>query len=249
MASMQPASIIKRSLFPGDPVSLDAAARLAGVPTDAASRALQHLARDGTFRQVRRRLWVRTGAAVDPYRLAARVTEPYAFAYGSALALNGAGPSDRSEALVSSPHRFEPFEFEGVAYRRVHPWIDADRVRVSVGSESVWATRAERTIVDCVRVPGNAGGIDEIMRAVAALPLRDPDVVLRWVDHYGEDVLAARLGFVLESSGLYDGHRLLRELEARCPAHVAYLEASRRGGRLVSRWNLVVPTHLLPAGA
>jgi len=248
MTSPQPASMLKRVLLPGDPVSLDEAARIAGVTTDAASRTLQHVARQGVVAQVRRRLWVRTGAAVDPYRLAARITAPYAFAYGSALALNGAGPAERSEVLVSSPRRFEPFEYQGLAYRHVHPWNADGLVRVTVGPESVWVTCAERTIVDCVRLPANAGGLGDIMRAVDALPVRDPDAVLRWVDHYGEATLAARLGFVLESSGLYDGQRLLRELEARRPLHVVYLEAARRGGRLAPRWNLVVPPYMLPAG-
>jgi predicted transcriptional regulator of viral defense system len=247
MTTRRPATLLREAFTPGDPVALDEASAVLGGDARAASQALTHLAGNGYFKKVRQRLWVRSGAPVDPYRLGARVTSPYAFAYGTALALHGGVSAERSEMLVASLRRFETFEFDGVLYRRASPWPEDSLVKVSIGPEFVWATTPERTLVDCVRVPANAGGMAELLRGVSALRSLDSEQLLRWVDHYGEANLAARLGFVLESTGLADDDpRLLYELERRRPKARVYLERGTRGGRLVRRWSLIVPRHLLP---
>src|SRR6266508_2846878 len=200
MTTRRPATLLREAFAPGDPVSLHEAAALLHGDDRGASKALTYLADKGYFEKVRQRLWVRSGAAPNPYRLGARVISPYAFAYGSALALHGAATAERSEVLIASPHRFEAFEYDRLLYRRALPWPEDALVKVSVGPEFVWTTTVERTLVDCVRVPANAGGLAELLRGVSALPRLDADELLRWVDHYGEANLAARLGFALESS-------------------------------------------------
>lgn len=245
MTTKKPAARLREAFAPGDPVSLEEAAAVLGGDRKRASQALTHLAENGYFERVRQRLWVRSGAPADRYRVGARVTSPYAFAYGTALALHGGASADRSELLVASPRRFDSFEYGGVLYRRALPWAENGRARVSIGPEFVWATTPERTLVECVRVPANVGGPAELLRAASALGRLDPDAILRWVEHYGEANLAARLGFVLETLGLGD-EPLLAELERRRPRARVYLEPGRRGGRLVRRWNVIVPEHLLP---
>jgi predicted transcriptional regulator of viral defense system len=247
MTTPRPATLLREVFAPGDPVSLDeATSRLYG-NRRAASKALTYLADKGYFEKVRQRLWVRAGAAPNPYRLGARVTSPYAFSYGSALALHGAATAQRSELLIASRHRFEAFEYDGLLYRRALPWLEDALVKVSVGPEFVWTTTAERTLVDCVRVPANAGGMAELLRGVSALPRLDAEQLLHWVDHYDEANLAARLGFVLESNDLVDRNStLLEELARRTPQARVYLEPGTRGGNLVRRWNVIVPPHLRP---
>jgi predicted transcriptional regulator of viral defense system len=245
MTTHQPASVLRSAVLPGEPLSLDEAAEVARTTRDLASRALIYLGTQGIFEQVRQRLWVRTGAAPDPFRLGARIAQPYAFVYGSALALSGAGPAERSEVLVSSPHRFTTFEFADVRYRWARPWIAEGIVRVSAGVEFVNATSPERTLVDCVRVPANVGGIEELSRVIDMLPVLDADEVVRWVDRFHEAALAARLGYLLELSGLHGSETpLVRALLKRRPSHHVYLTERRPGGRLVARWNVIVPPHL-----
>jgi len=250
MTTKSPAATIRGALLPGDPASLDEAVELTHASRQAAILALNHLSGRGDLKLVRQRLWVRSGAAPDPYRLGARVAQPYAFVYGSALALNGAGPAERSEVLVSSPHRFSAFEFDGMRYRWARPWIDEGVVRVPVGAEFVRATSPERTIVDCARIPANAGGIEELARAIDMLPVLDVEEAVRWVDRYHEGALSARLGYLLERSGLHGPETpLIRALLDRRPSHRVYLVERRPGGRLVSRWNLIVPPYLAPGSA
>lgn len=243
-----PARKLREAFRPGDPVSVTEAARVAKEKPEKVSASLTHLAERGAFVNVRQRLWVRAGAPADPHRLGARVTSPYAFSYGSALALHGAAASERSEILISSPGRFDTFEFEGVLYRHVRPWKEEGRVRVSVGPESVWVTSAERSLVESARVPSNAGGVAELLRSVSGLPELDPDEVTRWLDHYGDAVAAARVGYLLQVADRPDRElRLLAALEKRRPRSRAYLDPGKRRGKLVARWNLLVPPELLEA--
>ena len=78
----------------------------------------------------------------------------------------------------------------------------------------------------------------------------DDEEVMRWVDRYHEAALAARLGYLLELSGRNGPETpLIRALLARRPSHRIYLTDRRSGGRLVSRWSLIVPPHLAPGSA
>ena len=245
MTTKSPAATIRDALLPGDPVSLEEAVELTHASRHATVLALSHLVGRGDLALVRQRLWVRSGASPDPYRLGARIAQPYAFVYGSALALHGAGSAERSEVLVSSPHRFSVFELAGLRYRWARPWVDDGIGRVSVGAEFVRTTNPARTLVDCVRIPANAGGIEELARAVDMMSGLDDEEILRWVDRHHEAALAARLGYLLELSGQRGPEApLVRALLERRPSHRVYLAQRRRGGRLVSRWNLIVPAHL-----
>ncbi|MDQ3661995.1 MAG: hypothetical protein M3454_13245 [Actinomycetota bacterium] len=246
MTTKPPATALREALQPGDPVSVEEAATLLGTDAATASASLTHLASRGDVTKVRKALWVRAGAPADPYRLGARIVVPYAFSYGTALALHGAAMSERSEVLITSPRRFDSFEHDGVKYRRTRPWAEQGRKKVPAGPEFVWVTTPERTLVECIRIPSNAGGFVDLYRAATALPRLDPSELLRWVDHYAEANLAARLGFLLETTERREEEvAILPELERRIPTTRIYLERGQRGGRIVSRWNLIVPSHLL----
>jgi predicted transcriptional regulator of viral defense system len=203
---------------------------------------LEYLVDRGDFRMVRKRLAVKAGAAADPHRLAARITQPYALGYGTAWGLHAGAASIHTELLVTSPHRFSSFEFEGALYRWARLWRPDGLSRLSVGREFVWVTDVERTLVDCVRVPGNAGGASELLRGLPGYPRLQAEAVTWWVDTYNMASVASRLGFLLEQVGRpFDESHLLRELERRRSRSPVYLDPTRTGGHLVARWNVIVP--------
>ena len=245
MATRDVSHALRRATQAGDPLSLDEAVSVAGGDYGRASAALTYLGQRGEYVKVRQRLWVRSDGTADPYRLGARIAVPYAFVYGSALELHGASSAPRSEILVSTPGRFDAFEFDGLAYRHASPWSPKGLVKVSVGPESVSVTNPERTLVDCVRVPTNAGGITELQRSAGALTRLQPEELIYWVDHYAEGVLASRLGLLLETLDRPPAEwGVLAQLELRRSKSRAYLDGAQRGGRLNRRWNLIVPESL-----
>ena len=75
----------------------------------------------------------------------------------------------------------------------------------------------------------------------------DLDAVIDYVSRLGSAVAAARVGFFLEQHRdalmVEDSH--LDALAKLGPNEPRYLDPKRRPGKLVTRWNLVVPEEVL----
>jgi hypothetical protein len=143
---------------------------------------LRALADQGVLDHPSPNVWVMTGAAVDPYRLAARVTTPYALAQRTALELHlrlGVAPS---QMLISSPVVFASFTYAGVEYHHAGFWDDgrsyefchlpAKPPRTGGGgpapaeaSESVIVCSLKQTLMDCIHA-GEPETIELLARAV-----------------------------------------------------------------------------------
>jgi predicted transcriptional regulator of viral defense system len=150
--------------------------------------ALRSLTMAGELRRLAEGLWVRTGGSPNPYLLGARLMFPYAFAYGTALALHAGARPVGSEILVAGPVACGPVEYDGLTYRHVDPWPDGAITRVPTAApasrrdvafgglrkpETVIATTVERTLVDCVSRPDQAGGFEGLIALVSRLPVLD----------------------------------------------------------------------------
>ncbi len=88
----------------------------------------------------------------------------------------------------------------------------------------------------------------EAARSVSALDL---DRLERYLTLLGQRRAFAIMGFVLEQAAerLFVPNTLLDRLAAQRPTARIYLDKRRRGGRLRSRWNLIVPERWAPGVA
>jgi hypothetical protein len=76
----------------------------------------------------------------------------------------------------------------------------------------------------------------------------DLDVVVDYAMRLGSALTIARVGFLLEQhkEELIVEDRYLEALRRRAPAQPRYFERRhRKGGKLLARWNLIVPEHIL----
>ncbi len=109
-------------------------------------------------------------------------------------------------------------------------------------------TNIERSIVDSVATPEFGGGWEEIDQSVGSVSYLRGDVILEYLRILGSPVLAARVGFLLErhaeSLGVRANH-LNAVAEMRPNSKVYFHSRKRESGRLVKRWNLVVPDSTL----
>jgi hypothetical protein len=91
--------------------------------------------------------------------------------------------------------------------------------------------------------PDQGGGWEEIFRSLEMVEFFDLDAVVRYALARSSALTAARVGFVLEQHReewmVEEKH--LEPLLRSAPAQPRYLDASREPGRLVPRWNLIVP--------
>ncbi|MEJ2725970.1 MAG: type IV toxin-antitoxin system AbiEi family antitoxin [Deltaproteobacteria bacterium] len=111
----------------------------------------------------------------------------------------------------------------------------------------VRVTTLERTMVDVLDQPDKCGGWEEIWRSLEMVEFFDLDVVIAYASALGSSLTAARVGFFLEQHGeaLMVEERHLDKLQAHAPRQPRYLDSTRKSGKLVSRWNLVVPDYVL----
>ena len=102
-------------------------------------------------------------------------------------------------------------------------------------------------MVDVLHTPGLGGGWEEIWRSLETIEFFDLEAVIGYALELDSATTAARVGLFLEQHRerlfVEDAH--LGRLAARAPKDARYLDAGRTPGRLVQRWNLIVPQAVL----
>lgn len=193
-------------------------------------------------------------AAVDPYLIASHLSEDAVVAYHAALQFFGKTYSVWQRFHYLSGRRAKSFSFGGMEFipvlRQAAPRPGSAKeegiVETTHGGGRVRVTTLERTMVDVLSSPDKGGGWEEIWRSLEMIEFFDIDAVLRHTRVNGSALTAARVGFYLEqhrdSLMLEDKH--LNPFEKISPAQPGYLDSSRQTGKLLKRWNLIVPDYV-----
>jgi predicted transcriptional regulator of viral defense system len=203
---------------------------------------------------------VQAGAFVpDSLLVAAKARPDAVFAYHTALELLGVAHSAWARTVVFTARRRAPLALgtaEILFLEDPLPLRTADLRRL--GSRGVErqgsilrVTGPERTLVECLRRPALAGGLEELLESAAAFASLDLELLHEILERYDTSRLWAAAGWFLErhQRGFSVPDAYLSELELRRPFAVQYLERAQRGGRLASRWNLVLPDGFAGRGA
>lgn len=218
---------------------------------------LQTWRKEGRVLPIRRGVYVRSSngspSAVDPLALASRLAPDAVLAYHTALEVHGFAQSMFQRLFFATWSKTRSLRYEGMEYVPVRPRAalaksrDAFVTRVTRGDVEVRVTSRERTLVDVLDRPDLAGGMEEVWRSLEHVPVLDFKPLERYVTLIQRPVLAARLGFLLEvhAARWATPDDLLSRLEKFRPRGPVSLEG-RRAGRLVKRWNLIVPPNLPP---
>lgn len=214
--------------------------------------------KQGHILRVRRGLYcvVPSGAdpatcPVDAYLLAAKMTGDAVLAYHTALEFHGKAYSVFEEwqyltASAARPVTFRSYRFRPVRFpkklaakdKQLFGVKEMDRAGITVR-----VTTLERTLVDLLDRPDLGGGWEEIWRSLETVEFFDLDVVVEYALLLDNATTAAKVGFFLEQhkDRLMVEESHVDRLRAHRPREPHYLTPGRRGGRLVSGWNLVVP--------
>lgn len=227
------------------------------------STVLKQYVAAGRLVNVRRGLYARVPEGetanrfqVDPYLIASRLSKDAVIAYHSALQLLGKAHSVSSRITYLSAQRAKPFEFQGTRFvpvlvpssLRSLPDFGGGLRDEPRGGMSVRVTSYERTLVDVLDVPDYGGGWEEIWRSLESVEFFDLDLVVDYALRLGSALTIARVGFFLEQhrEALMAEERHLETLQAHAPKRRQYFERRQgKGGKLIHRWNLIVPKEVL----
>jgi predicted transcriptional regulator of viral defense system len=189
---------------------------------------------------------------VDPYVLASLLAPDAVVAYHGALQFHGKAHSLSRRVPFLTCTKTRPFVFRGSEFvpvpvppplRRL-PDLGGGIVEKPRDGAWVRVTTLERTLVDVLDAPRHGGGWEEIWRSLESVEFFDLDAVTDYVLQLDSAVTVAKIGFYLEQhrEELMVEDRHLDRLREHVPRHPTYLERGKREpGKLLSRWNLVVP--------
>lgn len=193
-------------------------------------------------------------ARIDPYLVATALTDDAVVAYHAALQFHGKAHSMSRRFHYLTCARARPFSFRGAdfvpvrvpAVLREHPDLGGGIQEVRHAGGVVRVTTLERTLVDVLDAPDKGAGWEEIWRSLELVEFFDLDAVVDYARKLGSAVTAARVGFFVEQhrDALMADDTHLAELSVLAPDEPRYLDPRRRPGRLVPRWNLVVPEQI-----
>ena len=195
------------------------------------------------------------GAAVDPYLVATKLAADAVVAYHAALQFHGKAYSVSNHFTYLTRRRGRPLRFRGAEFvpaqlpAALREQSDAGggiaEHRHAGGTARV--TTLERTLVDVLDAPEHGGGWEEIWRSLETVEFFDLDAVVAFAIKRGSALTVGRVGFFLEQhrDPLMVEEGYLEALRAHAPGQPRYLDRRREPGKLVSRWNLVVPGQVL----
>ena len=191
---------------------------------------------------------------VNPYLLAAKLADDAVLAYHTALAFHGKAHSVSEWYYFKSkrsvrPMTFRTYRFESVLFPKTLRNKGREFFAVKTMERSgldIRVTSLERTLVDVLDRPKLAGGWEEIWRSLESIEYFKLDLVIEYALLLGNATTTSKVGYYLdqhrESLMVEDHH--LRSLRKQRPKRPHYLERGR-SGKLVSYWNLVLPTMLV----
>jgi predicted transcriptional regulator of viral defense system len=192
----------------------------------------------------------------DRYLVASAVRSDAIFSHHAALELLGAAHSDWNVSSVFTSRRRPSLAMNGasVLFLQDPPRLRSTALR-TMGTREVervgitlLVTGPERTLLDGLRQPRFAGGLAELVESAAGFGVLDLDLLLSLLRVYDQRTLWAGAGWFLEGhrNRFFVTEEYLRELEKNRPRSRQYVpRGRRRGGVLVSRWNLVLPENVV----
>ena len=189
---------------------------------------------------------------VNPYLIAGRITEDSVLSYHTALDLHGFAHSVFYQFYFFTRKLIRPFTFQDSGFKAVKipksllTKQEENFAVVSVNRDglNVKVTSLERTLVDVLDCPEYAGGWEEIWASVATIPVLNLDQIIQYALLLNNATTIAKVGFFLEThrEQFKVEEKYLKRLEEHKPLQKNYLERNRRvGGKLIKRWNLIVP--------
>lgn len=231
--------------------------------TNTRNSLLAYHRRQGRIVRVRRGLYATVprgmdpaSMTVDPYLVAAKMTEDAVLAYHTALEFHGRAYSAQWRQVYVSARKSLPLTFQSREFRGVSvpsPLLAKDEpmfgvVRHDRAGVEVRVTDHERTLVDVLDRPELTGSWEEIWRSLESVEFFNLDQVIAYTRLLGNATTAAKVGFFLEQHReplMVQAAHLdtLREIR---PRHPHYLARGRpKGCRWVRGWNLMIPAELL----
>lgn len=189
----------------------------------------------------------------DPYLIVAKLD--CVVAYHTALEFHGIGYSIFNEVQCLSP-KVRPLKtLRGNLFRFIrYPQSLIHQNKESIGINtherqgiSIRVTSLERTVVDVLDRIDISGGIEEVWRSLSTIQYFNIDGAIEYALLLENHTTIGKFGYFLSENKnrLMATEIHLKRLEKYRPKEPHYWVQKNRGGKLISRWNLIIPENLV----
>jgi len=197
-----------------------------------------------------------TSSKIDPYLIAAKMSEDSILAYHTALEFYGKTYSVYNSLHYLSKHKSLPLKFQSHEFIRVPvPCVLQKKQKgmfgVAIHKRSgveIRVSNLERTLVDVLDRPDLTGTWEEIWRSLESVEFFDLDQVVEYVLLLENATTAAKVGFFLEQhkESLMVSETHLSSLRILRPRQAHYFVRNKRKDcQFVKNWNLLIPVEIL----
>ncbi len=210
-----------------------------------AGATLRNYVKRGLIVNIRRNLYCACNFATklpmaEKMQIATALSETACVSYHSALEYHGLGHQVFFFVYVQSRTRFNDVEFGGILYKCCKLTHSCGIVN-SVYNKMVRVTDIERTLIDCCDRIDLAGGLEEFLHCLEAIPFVNENKMLEYLKVINKEVLYKRVGYIMELAGI----KLSQKFFDTCLLHsrnsVSFLEDASNDV-FVAKWRLYVPS-------
>lgn len=224
-----------------------------------AESALAYYCKRGKLRRLKRGLYASADSAErfvpDTFLIASRMAEDAVLVYHTALEFHGRAYSVFNKFTYQTAFGNKPFLFHDYQFKptsvpaplRKKKQANFGVTGVEYKGLEVKVSSLERTMVDVFNRPVYSGSWEEIWRSLESVEFFDLDIVLKYVRLLDNSTTAACVGFFLEQNRdrLLVDEKYFAALQKLCPKQPHYFDSRQRQGKLLKKWNLLVPEEIL----
>lgn len=176
----------------------------------------------------------------DKYLVASKLKEEYFLSYHTALELHGVAQSAYNEVWITVKKGTRNFSYQDIDYR-----FTTSEHYFGIGCKNyqgntVTVSDREKTLLDCIRRTGRAGGLGELVQSINNYPAVAWDKLLDYLERIDEKKLYQKTGLILEKTALNPPADVLEEIKDGVGKKTYYLNENKTSS-YNKRWNLMVP--------
>ena len=202
--------------------------------------------------QIRRDLYTVTDLATKQaiatkFEIGSNITPSAYVSHHSALEYHGLAHQQFFILYISSAQKFTPFDFEGIHYFYCKS-ISEKGVYTPPMNSLVHVTDEERTVIDCIDRIDRAGGLEELLHAIAAMTYLNENKLITYLEIYDKQFLYQKTGFLLSyfQKELKLSDEFLEACRKKIGKSTRYLlDESAATSVYHSQWKLFAPENIL----
>lgn len=197
---------------------------------------------------------------VDSFLVTSKAADDAVIGYYTALDILGHAHSvyNRYYFITQKAKNYNRFQFRGNEFVPVQvPKKLVEKGETDLGvrdydrkGEMIEITTIERTLVDLLDRPRYGGGWEQIWRSFEGVGFLKIENIIDYVEALDNATTAAKVGYFLEDNRdkISIDEEKLNKLETLKPKQRHYMDRDAGNGKLVRRWNLIVPEYVLNQG-